>query len=267
MPDDELPDAAGVEDDGRVVARLPVGRERAPHLRAGVLVERDHLPVRLRAGEADQQIALDERRPGHPPRRHLGSQVGDIVLRPQDGAGGDFERKQPAHRSLHVDAVPVHGRRGARADGVQRLEPRVVGLPLAAPQRLAGLLVEAEHPLDHPHAASAGGARIDDEDPPAGHGRTRVAVMDGDTPGERQPAGRELLEDAGLGPDTLAPGAAVLRPVVGRDDAGHRDAEERRGQHQEPAVLEARRARGAFHGVRSPRAEPGNPALQGRGRR
>ena len=71
----ELAHAARLDDDRLVVAGLGIRRQRAPDFLAGVLVERDQLAVRLAADEADQAVAVHERRAGHAPRRDRGIEV------------------------------------------------------------------------------------------------------------------------------------------------------------------------------------------------
>jgi hypothetical protein len=74
------------------------------------------------------------------------------------------------------------------------------------------VLVDGEGALDGAIAHRA--ARVGEEDAAGRHGRAGIAGMNGCAPADLQPAGREGIEDAGLVPDTGAPGAAPLRPVI-----------------------------------------------------
>src|SRR5262245_49458161 len=116
MKDDQLTDARRLEDDRLVVARCRFRRQRAPQLRAGVLVERHDLRVRFAADETNQSIAVDERRAGDAPRRDRRVEILDVILLPEDPAGVDVEREQVSHRAEYVDAIAINRRRGARTD-------------------------------------------------------------------------------------------------------------------------------------------------------
>ena len=215
MPGDELPRTPRLDDDRLAVAGLPVGRQGPPDLLAGMLVERHHLGVGLAAHETDQPVAVDERRAGHAPRRHLGVEVGGKVPLPPHRPVRDVEGEQPAHRPEHVDPVAVDGRRGPRPDGVHQLQPRVVGLPLPRPQHLAGLLVEGEGALDHRRGPRVGAAGVGDEDPSAGHRGTGVAAVDGGAPRHREAAFGKGLDETGLVEDAPAARPPPFGPVVG----------------------------------------------------
>ena len=214
VPDDELPGAGRVDEDRRRVARLPVGGERLPEDLAGQLVEGDDLGVGLAADETDEPVAVHERRAGDAPRGDGGVEVADVVRLPQHAAVRHAERQQVPRGADGVDAVAVHGRRGARAGRVDELQPGVVGVPLAGPEHAAGLLVEGEQALDHRRAARVRAPGVGHEDAAVRHGRARVAAADRHAPGGGQSAGGKLVEDAGVGPDPQAAGAAPLRPVV-----------------------------------------------------
>src|ERR1051326_3608469 len=96
MPDDQLPDAARLDDHWLAVALLGVGWERAPDLFTGQLVERHYLGVRLSAHDGDGAIAVDQRRAGDAPRRHLHAVIGDVILLP------DQDRKSTRLNSSHI---------------------------------------------------------------------------------------------------------------------------------------------------------------------
>ena len=107
VPRDELPRAARLDDDGLAVAGLPVRRQGPPDLLAGVLVERHHLGVGLAPHEADEAVAVDERRAGHAPRRHLGAEVGGKVPLPP-------QPSRRRHRGRAAGPSPRARRRGHR---------------------------------------------------------------------------------------------------------------------------------------------------------
>ena len=121
MPDDQLRRAAGVDQDRLRIARLPIRRQRAPELLAGPLVERDHLGVGLAPDETDESVAVDQRRPGDPPRRNGRIEILDVVPLPDDAAVGDVEHEEVAHRPEDVHPVAIERRRGARTDRVGQL--------------------------------------------------------------------------------------------------------------------------------------------------
>src|ERR1051326_5228292 len=115
MPDDQLPDAARLDDHWLAVALLGVGWERAPDLFTGQLVERHYLGVRLSAHDGDGAIAVDQRRAGDAPRRHLHAVIGDVILLPDHLAGAGIQAQQDAGCSHDVDTVAIHGGSGARS--------------------------------------------------------------------------------------------------------------------------------------------------------
>ena len=132
VPDDELRHPGRVDQERRRVARLPVGRQRLPEHVPGPLVEGDDLGVGLAPHQADEPVAVDERRSADAPRRDRGPEVAHVVLLPQDAAVVDGERHQVAHRPEGVDAIPVDGRRGPRPDRVGELQGRRSSSPTRA---------------------------------------------------------------------------------------------------------------------------------------
>ena len=131
IPDDELPRAAGLDDDRLRDAEVRFAVERAPDLLAGHLVERHDPRVLRAADEADEPRAVDQRRAGEapvePPLQPVDAIVLGVVLAPEEFAGLHVERRQDARASQGVDAVFIDRRR--RAGAGFPLNPRVVRLP------------------------------------------------------------------------------------------------------------------------------------------
>ena len=198
-----------------------------------MLVERHHLGVGLAAHEADQPVAVDERRAGHTPRRHFGVEVGGKVLLPPHGPVNHVQGQQPAHRPEHVNPVAVDGRGGPRPDGVHQLQPGVVGAPLAGPEHLPGLLVEGEGPLDHRRRPRVGAPGIGDEHAPSGNRGAGIAAVDGRAPSHRQTAVGKSLDEAGLGQDTPAARPAPFGPIVGPSRSGAAGGDQQRQELQD----------------------------------
>ena len=179
-----------------------------------------------------QAIPVDERSPRRARGGDGGIEVGDVVLLPNDIAGLHVERQQVAHRAEDVDDLAVHRWRGPRADRVNELQAAVVGLPLAGPEHLPGLLVDGQGPLDR--LVRLDPARVDDEDPAAGDGRTGVARIDWSPArspsGPRRAACRRFPSRAirqAAAPPPFRPVVCAERRASERDDpagAGEKDA-------------------------------------------
>ena len=201
-------------DDHRLrIARLRVGRQCAPDLGAGELVERHHLGVRRTADQGDEPLAVHQRRAGNTPGRDLGVVLLDVVAGPQQLPGIHAQRAQHAGGAERVHAVAVHGGRGARPGRPGARQARVVRLPLVLPQDVAAQLVDADNPLDHVVRADV--PRVDDEYAAFRHRRSRVPLVHRHPPVDLQARLRKRLDDARLGPHAAAVGAAPLRPVFG----------------------------------------------------
>ena len=71
--------------------------------------------------------------------------VGGEVGLPADGAGLDIQTQQPPGGAQHVHPIAVDGRGRAGPDGVGGHQHAVAGAPLAAPEHLAGRLVQRQH--------------------------------------------------------------------------------------------------------------------------
>ena len=241
MPDDELPGPARLDDQGLVVAHLRPRLEGAPHLVAGVLVERHHEGVGLAADQEDDAVAVHERRARRAPDGNAGVVLGDGVLLPDHRPGRRLQAQDAPGRPRHVDPVAVDGGGGAGAGGVGEHEHPVGGGPLVRPEHLAGLLVEREQPLGAVHRPRLGLDVVEHEDAAVRDGGAGVAAVDRGPPLHGEPGVGERLENAGLGPDAPPLLAAPLRPVLGRQ-AG------RRGQGEEAGD----EGNGQREGVRAP---------------
>ena len=216
MPDDELPDAAGLVDDRLAVAHLADDVEGAPQLLPGPLVERHHQRVRLAADDGDQPVAVDQRRARDTPGGDAGVVVVDIVLRPDQLARFDIDTTQNPGRADRIHAVAVDRWRGARAAGVRDLQHAVRRGPLVGPQLLPGRLVEGDEALGAVERARLRILQpVENEHAPARHGRSRETGSDRRPPRNLQGGIRKLVDDPGLVPDRQAVGAAPLRPVLG----------------------------------------------------
>src|SRR5438105_2425818 len=97
LPDDELPLAAGVADDGRAIALLAAG-QCAPELLAGSLVEGDDEAV-FAADKADEAIAVHEGRGGEAPGLHGRLVLLAEILGPEHLALVGIEAAKVAHGS------------------------------------------------------------------------------------------------------------------------------------------------------------------------
>ena len=222
MPDDQLALAALGDDDRRTVAQLgPPQRQRLPDFLAAVLVEGDNNAV-LAAHQADQAVAIQQRRGSVAPQRHAGPVVFREVLRPQHLALGGIQAIKVAHGADSVDLAVGDQRRGARPDGVADLVGAIV---FVLPQGLAAGLVETDDALLAGEGAAGEGVvwiagalgelAVHDEDLAAGDGRPGVAAAQRCPPLDLRPLLGKLVEDALLAPDAIAFRPQPLRPVVG----------------------------------------------------
>ena len=228
MPDDELPDPAGLIDDRRAGAAAP-RVERAPALGARPLVERDHQRVRLAAHHGDELLAVDQGSARRAPGRHARVVLDEVVPVPDHPPGLDVEAPQQPGRPEHVDAVLVHGGRGHRPGGVRHHQRPIGRTPRVAPQLLAGLLVEGQYPLSAVQGARLGILQpVGHEDAAVSHRRTGEPVADRGPPLHLQPRGGELVDDPRLVPHAQPAGASPLAPVLGND--GRRRAGDRRDE-------------------------------------
>src|SRR5205823_1846958 len=124
-------------------------------------------------------------------------------------------------RPQGVDLAAGDDGRGARPGGVA---DEVAAGVLVLPDDLAVGGVEAEDALGAVDAARLGrvrlgrvpgGEEVHDEDAVADDGGAGVAAAEADAPEDLRPAPGELVEDAGLAPDAIAPRPEPPRPVVG----------------------------------------------------
>ncbi len=199
------------------------------------------------------------------PERRLEAEVLLELPRPHDPAVGGIEAMDVTLGAEREDLSIARDRRGARAGVVAHAVGRVVSV---LPERLARLLVEAQHALAARddaqvervllvHLRARGDLAIHDEHPPARDGRARKAGIDRSAPTDFQAARGELLDDAGLAPHGVALRAEPLRPVVrthchgGGEQSG---CGEKRGMDGTIAV------HGAVVGERAP---AGNAAQRG----
>ena len=222
MPDQQLPFAAGFDQGRRAVAGL-AGRERAPSLLAGFLVEGDD-DAAFAAHQADELVAVHERMAAEAPHRGFDLVVLLQIARPEDGPFLDIEAVEVAHAAEGVDLAAVHRGGAAGAAGVG--DGVLAGI-LPFPQRLAVGRAIAQHALIAAEFApgEAGGdlvlgVEVDDKHPPIGDRRPRVAIVDRNAPFHFRPVLGKFLEDPGLPPDAVAARPEPLRPIIGTD-AGH----------------------------------------------
>ena len=223
MPDDELGPAADLDQQRGVVAGLPVRGKGAPALLAGDLVKSHDLGIGLASDQGDEQVAVDQGRAGDAPGGDFGVVVGDVVLAPEELAGGGADTGERTGGAEHIDAVAVDGGRGAGAIVVGHAA--VVGRPFERPEKFARGFVEGERALGS--AAALAVDDVGDEDPSAGDRGGGIAGADRGAPGEFEARGGEALEDAGFGPLATATLAAPFGPVLGVEA---RQGEERQGK-------------------------------------
>ena len=226
MPDDELPPASGLDDDGRCVAGVLRG-ERAPQLLARVLVERDGCGA-VAADEADQLVTIEQRVSSETPQRRLHAKVFLERARPNDLAILRIETEEVAFSSQREDPSTAHHRRRARAGVVAHAVGRVI---LMLPNRFTRRLVKTQHALGAAHHAEVEGVfvvhlralrhlAIRDEHAPAGDYRAGETRIHRHAPTHLRPTLGERLHDASLAPNRVALRAEPLRPVVGVEERG-----------------------------------------------
>ncbi len=227
---DVLPHTGRLADDGRrvagaVEALLPEVRDlRLPDQLAGLLVQGDQRRV-ARAGRHDHAVAVDQRRLAEAPvvaaagEHHGAQEVLDQASPPHGLAGRDLGAQQIAVRPECIDAIPVDGRRAARAAEHLFVPRRTHTLfPEDAPvlgrcreEKL--ILAEIAHRED---------ASFDD-----GHAGVADAEA-GRAPEQGRPALRPTIEETGFGRTCITLDAAPLRPVR----CGKRRREQRQQTHR-----------------------------------
>ena len=225
IPDDELPDASGGDDNRLCDTELGLRRQRSPELFARHLVEGDDLGVGPAANHGDEPAPVHNRRareaPVKGPLQPIGLVVDGEILFPEDRAGLCIEAEQLAVGTDDVHAVAVDGWRGARPD--RPGDSSIVNLPFLRPEDFAGLLIELKSALDAPRPLRL--HVIEDEHAAAGDRGARVARSDRRAPQNLQPVVRELLEDPGLGPDAETPFSGDFRPVCSASHCSRDDAQ------------------------------------------
>src|ERR1019366_894227 len=140
MPEDKLPFAAGLVNDGRAVARL-LGAERAPDFFPGVLVESDNRAA-LSADQANQTVAIKQRVPGEAPERCFDIKVLLEVVRPEDLSLFRVEAEQIPLGTQRIDLPATDHRRNTRAGGIA---DGVRAFVFVFPKKLAVGFAQAQH--------------------------------------------------------------------------------------------------------------------------
>src|SRR5262249_52366422 len=110
---------------------------------AGVLVESNH-GAPLAADQTDELVAVQKRVRGEAPDRHRSVVIAREVLRPEHLPRAGIQAEEIPHRAQGVNLAPGDDRRGPRTGGILDVVPAVIFM---LPQLLAGLGVQAEHPL------------------------------------------------------------------------------------------------------------------------
>src|ERR1039457_2113207 len=116
MPEDKLPFAAGLVNDGRAVARL-LGAQRAPDFFPGVFVESDDRAA-LSTDQANQMVAIKQWVTGEAPERCFDAIILLEVLRPKNLSIIRVEAEQIPLGTQRIALPATDHRRNARAGGI-----------------------------------------------------------------------------------------------------------------------------------------------------
>jgi len=229
MPEDQLPDAAGLKNDRGTIARL-LGAQGPPDFRAGIFVQSHDCRVGA-AGQANQLVAVKERVSRKAPQGSFDFVVRFEIARPKDAARSGIQAEEIAFGSEREDLALADQGSGARAGRVADGVGTIVGMP---PQNSSVGRVEADNRLGAGNAPAREGVSrfgrrigklvVEHVNAPLGHGGTGIAGANLGAPDHRRPAGRKRTDNAGLAPNAVPFGPKPLRPIVGPEAgrAAHR---------------------------------------------
>ena len=205
---DVLPHAADLLDDQRGIMGCIREACAAPEQGAGLLVQRHDRPFGT-AGSDDHLLAVNDGRFGIAPAWALAAEVLIIMLAPKLLARVRFEANQVAPLADCDQQVARDGWRAARPG--EGGHARGAGLAeLRCPDRLAVGGTQGKNDTGIAFLADGVDAVTDD-----GH----VGVTLAQTrrlPQQRRSAGRQLLQQAGVGREVVAVGTTELRPIGSR---------------------------------------------------
>ena len=149
VPHDQLTCPAHVDNGRRTVARFHLGRQRPPELFARPFVERDDHRIGLAADQANQPVAVHQRRGGKakvkPPVLSVHVVVGDVILLPQGSPVLTSRASSSPARPRTNTSVAIDGGDGARA--LVPADAAVIRVPFPGPEDLAGLFVQRQRAL------------------------------------------------------------------------------------------------------------------------